>query len=174
MKIDWERGILTKQNRKVALIVLILCLGIIKIFMLFPLDEPLTKAEVSRAVKNLYPNDNIKRITLCKGGLAGNIGFFFVELKSGAFLITPNDKRATPWIITDNFRNIQRMTAYTYGTKILLGPKFSLLDYYRHYHRDKRRYPSINNTFMLQLIGLMRFLFNIKSKNHVYWDQYMH
>jgi hypothetical protein len=119
------------------------------------------------AVIDRYGVDNhIVRISQRKGGIVGDIGFYFVELKSGSYVMIPDDARLYPWLNTDESVKVKFLPN---GQK-----NVTFLDYFSSFYRNLALYPSINNTFALQIKTIANKIIFKKNNNQLFWGEYVY
>jgi hypothetical protein len=120
------------------------------------LREPLNKEKVFLAIQRGITEKTIKRITLVKGGIAGDIGYYFIEFEPEGYRVVINDARFSLYDKTLRYRKTVNM-----------GSPITLLGHvYEH-----QIYPlSYQSTSLLKIRSLFNLIFCIKTKEQLFWD----
>jgi hypothetical protein len=133
-------------------------------------DEHLTKEQVQKAVEERFSNQHvIRRISFRKGGLAGDVGFYFVEFDSNNYIIIVDDARLP---ITWSLGSLSRPEYFMEGRP--LSNILTFIEYYDH-HFNRGAYMGgyrKNKTWSLQYESLLNFLLGKKNENQLFWERY--
>jgi hypothetical protein len=117
-------------------------------------SEPLSKKQVELAVLENF-GKSIRRISFLKGGGAGDIGYFFVELEPNGYVVVNGDARLLPFI-ESNYKE-----------------KLNFSDYFL---RRTSKYPfsqmSVQTTFPLQWESFKNCIFRRKNIHQIFWGKY--
>jgi hypothetical protein len=137
----------------------------------------LTREQVFRAAADIYGSENIRSVTLSQGGMAGDLGFYFVQLKSGGFIYVPNNTCFR--LISDTSFRLSTADQNKHGKwteKILpLEQKeVTLLDFFLYYNVMWMRPGLYNSVWKYPKVSWWHLFFAIVgSYNNVkFWQQY--
>jgi ABC-type glycerol-3-phosphate transport system permease component len=110
----------------------------------------LTREQVFHIVRDSVGYKEIRSITLTKGGMAGDKGFYFVQLKSGGFIYVPNNDRFRLNYDTD-FRlssaDPEKHGKWTEKFLPLEQKEVTLLDFFLYYNVNWMRRGLYNRTW---------------------------
>jgi hypothetical protein len=117
-------------------------------------SEPLTKKQVELAVLDNFGR-SIKRISFLKGGGAGDIGYFFVELEPSGYVIVNGDSRLPPFIESS------------------YKEKLNFSDYFlQRTIRYPTRQLSVETGYSLQWESLKSRILRRKNERQIFWEKY--
>jgi hypothetical protein len=138
---------------------IILITIIVNVVYSLDLYQQLSKNLIAKAVRERYKCDII-RISLVKGDMAGDIGFYFVELETGQYSIIPDDARLYPWYLEGRSWKMDNPRT-----------KITFLDYFFEFQATEK-YPCFQKTIKLQFNSLIDIFLKRKNENQIIWEKY--
>ncbi|MDR3321324.1 MAG: hypothetical protein LBS93_02660 [Synergistaceae bacterium] len=152
---------------KAIILIIILILCCYTAIEIHNRPNPLTKGQVYNAVAEKAGSENIMRISLSQGDMAGDIGFFFIEISPDGYMVVPNDARLPmdywkplstgKWMSRDR-KNPEHVTFLDFFFDI------NMLGWPSRHYSSHGKYPSICNTWKL--------LKEDWSANQIFWEHY--
>jgi hypothetical protein len=116
-------------------------------------SEPITKKQVELAVLDNFGRP--RRISFLKGGGAGDIGYFFVELEPSGYVIVNGDSRLPPFIES------------SYKER---------LNFSEYFLQKTTRYPflqlSVKTSNSLRWESLKNYILRRKNEHQIFWGKY--
>ncbi|MDR1915159.1 MAG: hypothetical protein LBQ58_01120 [Synergistaceae bacterium] len=133
-------------------------------------SEPLNHDMVLSAVSDVVGYENIVKISLRKGGMAGSIGFYFIELSGDANMLVADDARFP----LDYLANYRRWGKWIDNREE--PGHVTFLDFFLSltlpYPNSRSRYPKIDNTLSLSLVSFKNLILRRKDEEQLFWSQY--
>ena len=162
------------------------------------LREPLNKDQIYMAVNDHLASFNqdrrVKRISLRQGGLAGDLGYYFVELEPFGYLITINDARFFIGEHTSQYYTFEKnkiFNIFLLTMRLFIGklPKINYEPYY--YEPDSplnffefiasknwrgccvhALIPCYESSSILKVRSFLNMVINKKTPQQIFWQQY--
>ncbi|MDR3254718.1 MAG: hypothetical protein LBT31_04060 [Synergistaceae bacterium] len=154
---------------KIIMLITILMLCCYTAIEIYNRPSPLTKEQVYNAVAEKAGSENIVRISLSQGDMAGDIGFFFIEISPDGYMVVPNDARLPMDYWKTRFDDIGKWM----GKDRKNPGHITFLDFFldinisggpHGFFTTRGKYPNICNTWIL--------LKEDWRTNQIFWEHY--